>query len=199
MSVSEASQQANRAEMDPRRLVVISYLVFGAVLTLFFGHMVELVMGRVGITNTQIISGTGIALAEVPSTFAELLTFDHLMEIENDPSTRRSLISERLEGSFATVFRQTVLTRYEQRAYAMRDEGVVVTLAYHSGEDRRVKRALRGEARVVSRRLPEPAGEAPASPWQELTRKVVVPSEQESAVNPRARSARLRAFRRKSR
>jgi len=82
---------------------------------------------------------------------------------------------------------------------AMRDGGVVVTLAYHSGEDRRVKHMLRGEARVVSRRLPELADDAPVSPWDELTRKVVVPSEQESAVNPRARSARLRAFRRKSR
>ena len=72
-------------------------------------------------------SAPGIALAEVPSTFAELLTFDHLMEIETDPATRRSLISERVEGSFATVFRQTVLTRYEQRAYALRAEGGTLT------------------------------------------------------------------------
>ena len=82
---------------------------------------------------------------------------------------------------------------------ALRDGGVVVTLAYHSGEDRRVKQALRGEPRVVSRRLPELVDGAEASPWEELTRKVVVPSEQERRVNPRARSARLRAFRRKSR
>ncbi|MEQ8832973.1 MAG: M3 family oligoendopeptidase [Miltoncostaeaceae bacterium] len=71
--------------------------------------------------------GTGLALAEVPSTFAELVTFDHLMEVETDPQTRRALISERLEGSFATVFRQTVLARYEQRAYALRAEGSALT------------------------------------------------------------------------
>jgi preprotein translocase subunit SecE len=65
MSVSEASQQANRAEMDPRRLVVVSYLVFGAVLTLFFGRLCELAMGKLGIGNTVIISGTGIALADI--------------------------------------------------------------------------------------------------------------------------------------
>lgn len=82
---------------------------------------------------------------------------------------------------------------------AMEDGGVVVTLAYHSGEDRRVKRALRSEVRTVSRRLPELRQDGEQSPWEELTRKVVFPSEQESAVNPRARSARLRAFRRKSR
>jgi len=65
MSVSEASQQANRAEMDPRRLVVISYLVFGAILTLFLGRITELAMGKIGVTNAVIISGTGIALADI--------------------------------------------------------------------------------------------------------------------------------------
>ncbi|MEO5987398.1 MAG: 16S rRNA (cytosine(1402)-N(4))-methyltransferase RsmH [Candidatus Eisenbacteria bacterium] len=82
---------------------------------------------------------------------------------------------------------------------AMRDGGVVVTLAYHSGEDRRVKHTLRPKVRAISRRLPELIEDAQSSPWEELTRKVVFSSEQESAVNPRARSARLRAFRRKSR
>ncbi len=77
--------------------------------------------------QTALSFGTGIALAEVPSTFAELLTFDHLLEQEADPATRRSLISERIEGSFATVFRQTVLTRYEQGAYELRSEGGTLT------------------------------------------------------------------------
>ena len=70
---------------------------------------------------------TGLALAEVPSTFAELLTFDHLLETESDPATRRALVCERVEGSFATVFRQTVLARYEQRAYAARADGATLT------------------------------------------------------------------------
>ena len=41
--------------------------------------------------QTALSAGTGIALAEVPSTFAELVAFDHLMEIEKDPATRRAL------------------------------------------------------------------------------------------------------------
>jgi 16S rRNA (cytosine1402-N4)-methyltransferase len=84
----------------------------------------------------------------------------------------------------------------------MADGGVVVTLSYHSGEDRRVKQALRGAPDRGSRRLPDPAllgGPASPSPWEELTRKVVVPAETEQRDNPRARSARLRAFRRKPR
>lgn len=69
---------------------------------------------------------TGLALAEVPSTFAELLAFDLLMEHEKDPDTRAALIAERVEGSFATVFRQTVLARYEQEAYALRQGGTTL-------------------------------------------------------------------------
>jgi 16S rRNA (cytosine1402-N4)-methyltransferase len=80
----------------------------------------------------------------------------------------------------------------------MRSGGVVVTLAYHSGEDRRIKHALRGESKRTPRRihrlLPE---RPPEGPWQELTRTVVSPTAEEQAANPRARSARLRAFRRK--
>jgi 16S rRNA (cytosine1402-N4)-methyltransferase len=54
--------------------------------------------------------------------------------------------------------------------------GRVVTIAYHSLEDRMVKRFLAGEPRLRS-----------------LTRKPVRPSPEEAARNPRARSAKLRA------
>jgi 16S rRNA (cytosine1402-N4)-methyltransferase len=81
----------------------------------------------------------------------------------------------------------------------MADGAVVVTLSYHSGEDRRVKQVLRGSRRAASRRLPPAADESASGPWEELTRKVVVASEQEQLTNQRARSARLRAFRRKPR
>lgn len=80
---------------------------------------------------------------------------------------------------------------------AMRPGGVVVTLAYHSGEDRRIKQALRGRPEAAPRRRHRLLLERPPEgPWQELTRKVVTPSLEEKAANPRARSARLRAFRR---
>ncbi len=80
----------------------------------------------------------------------------------------------------------------------MRPGGVVVTLAYHSGEDRRIKQALRGpEVSRSARRLPEiPGVRPPERPWEGLSRRVVTPSLAEKARNPRARSARLRAFRR---
>lgn len=55
MSASEASQQANRAEMDPRRLVVISYLLFGVVLTMFLGHLIGMLMARVGMADAEVL------------------------------------------------------------------------------------------------------------------------------------------------
>jgi 16S rRNA (cytosine1402-N4)-methyltransferase len=81
----------------------------------------------------------------------------------------------------------------------MRPDGVVVTLAYHSGEDRRIKQTLRGTPPSGSaRRLPPIADPGPSEgPWEVITRKVVVPDRDEEVRNPRARSAKLRAFRRK--
>jgi preprotein translocase subunit SecE len=65
MSASEASQQANRAEMDPRRLVVISFLVFGVILALFFSHLLELVFAQLNVSNLQVVEGAGIRLVDV--------------------------------------------------------------------------------------------------------------------------------------
>lgn len=79
---------------------------------------------------------------------------------------------------------------------AMKPGGVVVTIAYHSGEDRRIKRAIRGTRAVVSKRLPASPTPDPAPQWEALHRGVITPSEAEVARNRRARSARLRAFRR---
>ncbi len=82
---------------------------------------------------------------------------------------------------------------------AMRAGGVVVTLAYHSGEDRRIKRMLRPAPTLVSRRRPPLEEKRVPGTWEELTRKVLAPAPEEVTRNPRARSARLRAFRRTGR
>jgi 16S rRNA (cytosine1402-N4)-methyltransferase len=80
------------------------------------------------------------------------------------------------------------------------DDGRLVVVAFHSAEDRRVKRFVdeRGGRRPEpSRHLP-PVGHAPPR-WQWAARKVVRPSAAEVRANPRARSARLRiAIRRRA-
>ncbi len=75
--------------------------------------------------------------------------------------------------------------------------GRLVVVAFHSLEDRIVKRFLaeRSEARPRgSRHLPEEA--IPDPSFELLTRGALTPGEEEIARNPRARSARLRAARR---
>jgi oligoendopeptidase F len=68
----------------------------------------------------------GIPMAEVPSTFAQSLADDYLLENETDEATRAALAADRLENSFAAIYRQTVLARFEQRAYGVRTEGLAL-------------------------------------------------------------------------
>ena len=66
---------------------------------------------------------TGMGMAEIASTFNEMLLFDYQMKHETDPQTRLALIAGRIEESFANVYRQTVMARYEQGAYALKASG----------------------------------------------------------------------------
>ncbi|PKQ32919.1 MAG: 16S rRNA (cytosine(1402)-N(4))-methyltransferase [Actinobacteria bacterium HGW-Actinobacteria-2] len=76
---------------------------------------------------------------------------------------------------------------------ALAPSGRLAVLAYHSGEDRLVKRAF---AKVTTDRVPVGVPEVPAeyrAKFQLLTRGAERPSPTETAANPRAASARLRA------
>ena len=63
-------------------------------------------------------------------------------------------------------------------ARVVRPGGVFAVISFHSIEDRAVKRAFK------------------AGGWAQLTKKPIVPGDAETAENPRARSAKLRAARR---
>lgn len=63
-----------------------------------------------------------LPVAETASVFGEFLTFDHQMEVEQDPEIRLGLLCSKVEDAFATVFRQNVLTRFEQKSHAARRE-----------------------------------------------------------------------------
>jgi preprotein translocase subunit SecE len=55
----EAAQQANRSGMDPVRLVVMFYLLGGAVLALFFGEVISLAWAKLGFADPELIEGLG--------------------------------------------------------------------------------------------------------------------------------------------
>ncbi len=63
---------------------------------------------------------TPLTTAETASVFAEMLVFHRLRSEEKDPKKQLALLMEKLEESFATVFRQVVLCRFEQQAHAAR-------------------------------------------------------------------------------
>jgi oligoendopeptidase F len=70
---------------------------------------------------------TGLAVAEVPSTFTQLLVVERLIDQEDDPSTRAMLLADRAESAMASIFRQTMMSKFEQRAYGIRGEGKALT------------------------------------------------------------------------
>ena len=75
----------------------------------------------------------------------------------------------------------------------LKEGGRLVVVAFHSLEDRIVKRFVQARSRDSrgSRHGPQTASAPPS--FSELTRRPVEPGEEEIAANPRARSARLRA------
>jgi hypothetical protein len=80
---------------------------------------------------------------------------------------------------------------------ALREGGLLAVVTFHSVEDRMVKRFLQLRAGALgqgSRHAPEQEAQDPA--WALVTRKAVEPDAGEVALNPRARSARLRVARR---
>jgi oligoendopeptidase F len=71
---------------------------------------------------------TPLTTAETASVFGEMLTFRRLLELYPEPRVKLALLCSKIEDAFATVFRQIVLTRFEQRAHAARQsEGELMT------------------------------------------------------------------------
>jgi len=67
---------------------------------------------------------TPLTIAETASVFGEMLVFRQIVEKEKDPKVKLSLLCGKIEDSFATVFRQIILTRFEQKLHhARRAEG----------------------------------------------------------------------------
>jgi oligoendopeptidase F len=65
---------------------------------------------------------TPLTTAETASVFGEMLVFDYLVETQTEPQVQIALLAGKLEDIFATVFRQNVLTRFEEAAFAARKE-----------------------------------------------------------------------------
>ena len=80
----------------------------------------------------------------------------------------------------------------------LRPEGIMAIITYHSGEDRLVKHSFREWSTACTCPPRQPVCTCGGQALGEtLTRRAVRPGEAELARNPRARSAKLRAWRKR--
>ncbi|HEY5143604.1 MAG TPA: M3 family oligoendopeptidase [Solirubrobacteraceae bacterium] len=66
--------------------------------------------------------GTPLTVCETASVFGETLVFHRLLERADTPASRLALLAENIEGSIATVFRQTAMNRFEEAVHTARRE-----------------------------------------------------------------------------
>ena len=83
------------------------------------GHGVHAVLSaRQGIFQMR----TPLTMAETASVFGERIVFGRLLEQAETPESRLALLAHSLEGSIATVFRQTAMNQFETRVHTDRRE-----------------------------------------------------------------------------
>ncbi len=71
---------------------------------------------------------TPLTTAETASVFGEMLTFQDVLRQENDPKARLLMLAQKIEDSFATVFRQVAMNRFEDGLHtARREQGELST------------------------------------------------------------------------
>ncbi len=71
---------------------------------------------------------TPLTTAEMASTFGEMLVFTDLMNKETDPEVQLAMLAHKVEDTFATVFRQISMNRFENGLHtARRTEGELTT------------------------------------------------------------------------
>jgi oligoendopeptidase F len=63
---------------------------------------------------------TPLTVSETASVFGETLVFRRLLDAAQTPRSRLALLAENIEGSIATVFRQTAMNRFEELVHAAR-------------------------------------------------------------------------------
>jgi oligoendopeptidase F len=81
------------------------------------GHgLHQTLAGRQGLLQ----AGTPLTTAETASVFGEMLVFQDLMDREDDPRARLSLLVQKIEDIFATVFRQVAMNRFEDLIHRTR-------------------------------------------------------------------------------
>ena len=111
------------------------------------GHGLHGVLAQdLGLLNAR----TPLTLAETASVFAEALTFERLMEREDDPRARLDLLVGRIDDAIATVFRQIAMNRFEHAIHTGRREEGELPLERISELWKREQERMLGDAVEVT-------------------------------------------------
>ncbi len=94
------------------------------------GHGVHQYLAR---DRGVLLQNTPLTTAETASIFGETLVFQDLVSREKDPRVVLSMLVRQIESSFATVFRQVAMNRFEDAVHAARRAEGELTTARISG------------------------------------------------------------------
>jgi oligoendopeptidase F len=83
------------------------------------GHGIHMLFSSNGVLNDLY---TPLTTAETASTFAEMLVFHDLLSREDDKEVQLSMLVQKIEDSFATIFRQVSMNRFEHGLHTTRRE-----------------------------------------------------------------------------
>ncbi len=83
------------------------------------GHAVHFYLAR---SQSLLNFDPPLVLAETASVFGEMIMTQVLLQEEKDLAVRQALLCTQIEDMIATVFRQNVLTRFEQQVYRLRQD-----------------------------------------------------------------------------
>lgn len=84
------------------------------------GHGVHQVLAA---KQGYFLSNTPLTLAETASVFGEMLTFQSLLDAEQDPARKRTLLAGKVEDMLNTVVRQIAFYEFETRVHDARKQG----------------------------------------------------------------------------
>ena len=89
---------------------------------------------------------TPLTTAETASIFGETLVFQDLLAKEKDPAIALAMLVREIESSFATVFRQVAMNRFEEATHAARRSEGELTAERLSGMWLETQRAMFGDS-----------------------------------------------------
>jgi oligoendopeptidase F len=87
------------------------------------GHAIHALLSS---RNTALTYDASLPLAEVASTFGEMLVVDHLLIKDPEPDVQRDLLFRQMDNAYATIMRQAYFSMFERTAHDLIHGGASV-------------------------------------------------------------------------